>query len=172
MPEAPDEMVIQEALLEAIQPQPLLVVTVTLAVPPLALVNRLVGEIVKLQAGVIVTRCKLDAPPPGEGLTTPTLAVPVPKMSVAGISAVNCVVLTKVVGRSKPFHCTRELPLKLPPVRLSVKPAALAVTVFGATPVSVGTGLDTTPGCVTVKDLPAMATVPVRALADVLASTV
>jgi hypothetical protein len=53
---------------------------------------------------MIVKGSALDVPPPGEGLTTVTLAVPAETMSAAVIAAVNCVLLTYVVMRLDPFH--------------------------------------------------------------------
>src|SRR6267143_5615650 len=55
---------------------------------------------------VIVNVCAAEVPPPGAGVTTVTGGVPVAAMSAAGIAAVSCVALTKVVVRAAPFHCT------------------------------------------------------------------
>jgi hypothetical protein len=50
-----------------------------------------------------------ESPPPGVGLKTVTVTVLAEAMSSAGIVAVNCVVLTKVVARTPPPHWTTEL---------------------------------------------------------------
>ena len=47
-----------------------------------------------------------DAPPPGAGLNTVTLAVPAVAMSANVIAAVSCVPLTYVVVRFSPFQRT------------------------------------------------------------------
>ena len=57
---------------------------------------------------LIVNETALEVPPPGAGLRTVTLAVPVVTISVAGIKAVSCVPLTNVVVRLEPFHRTIE----------------------------------------------------------------
>jgi hypothetical protein len=72
----------------------------------------LVGEI-ELSVGtgfvaVIVNVTEAEVPPPGVALKTVTAAVPVAAMSVAGIAARSCVVLTNVVVRVLPFHRTTE----------------------------------------------------------------
>src|SRR5206468_3255993 len=88
-----------------------------------------------------------EVPPPGVGVMTVTEAVPAVAMSAAGIAAVSCVALTKVVVRAAPFHCT-VLPVTKPvPVAVSVKAAPPAVAVAGDTDVSVGAGLFTESGC-------------------------
>jgi hypothetical protein len=51
-----------------------------------------------------------------------------------------CVVLTNVVGRLLPFHCTTEQGKKLPPVTLSVMAAVPAVALTGKSEAIVGTG--------------------------------
>src|SRR2546426_1163503 len=62
-------------------------------------------------------------------------------MSVAGITADNCVDETYVVARSTPFQRTTELPTKVVPVTVSVSPGPPAVAAAGLSPVVVGTGL-------------------------------
>ena len=55
------------------------------------------------------------------------------------MAAVSCVVLTNVVGRSWPFHCTRE-PVPNPvPVSVSVNAAPVKVE-SGLATSTVGTG--------------------------------
>jgi hypothetical protein len=83
----------------------------------------------------------LEVPPPGKGFTTVTVAVPPVAMSLAKIAAVNCVLLTKVVVRGLPFHCTTELETKLVPVTVSVNAAPPAVALVGESEVTVGAGL-------------------------------
>ena len=66
-------------------------------------------------------------------------------MSPAGIAAVSWVALTTVVVRSTPFQRTRDALTKLFPVTVRVNAGPPAVTVPGATPVTLGTGLDPVP---------------------------
>jgi hypothetical protein len=82
-----------------------------------------------------------DVPPPGAGVTTVTLAVPAVAMSAAPIVAVSWLVLTKLVVRATPFHCTVDVPMKLVPFTVSVKPAPPAVADEGLMLVVVGAGL-------------------------------
>jgi hypothetical protein len=63
-----------------------------------------VGLRLMIAGAMMVNVCVLDVPPPGEGLTTVTLAVPAEAISAAVIAAVNCVLLTKAVVRVDPFH--------------------------------------------------------------------
>jgi hypothetical protein len=82
-------------------------------------------------AVVIGKVCALDVPPPGEGLITVTLAVPVVAMSAAVMAAVTCVLLTNVVVRLDPFHCTLEVLRKLEPFTVSVKAAPPVIAEAG-----------------------------------------
>jgi hypothetical protein len=82
-----------------------------------------------------------DAPPPGAGLKTATLLEPVFIISAALIEAVNCVLLTKVVVRALPFHCTIEPLMKLVPVSVKWKASLPAAAQSGVKLVSVGAGL-------------------------------
>src|SRR5204862_303049 len=59
--------------------------------------------------GTIVSVSAFEAPPPGGGLRTVTLAVPAAAISLAEIVARSCVRLTNVVGRLAPFHWITEL---------------------------------------------------------------
>src|SRR5882672_4353831 len=124
------------------EPTKLLPVTVTVnAAPPAAAVLGDRELSVGLGFGaVIVNVCGLDVPPPGAGVKTVTEAVPAVAMSAAVICAVSCVLLPNVVVRWLPFHCTREEPMKLLPVTVSVKAASPATAVFGARELSVGLG--------------------------------
>src|SRR5207237_5724910 len=80
-------------------------------------------------------------------VTTVTEAVPVAAMSAAGIAAVSCVALTKVVVRAAPFHCTVAPFTKPLPVSVSVKPAPPTIALAGDSDVSVGAGLFTANVC-------------------------
>jgi len=82
-----------------------------------------------------------DAPPPGGGLVTVTCAEPTVAMSLAGIEAVSCVLLTNIVGRLEPFHCTVVLETKPVPVTVNVKPDPPAVAEEGESKLSWGAGL-------------------------------
>jgi hypothetical protein len=82
-----------------------------------------------------------DVPPPGEGFTTVTEAVPAVAVSLVEIAAVNCALLTKVVVRALPFHCTVEPDRKLVPVIERVNAAPPAVALEGESDVALGAGL-------------------------------
>src|SRR5438309_1013735 len=93
-------------------------------------------------AGLLIENVRAaDVPPPGAGVTTVTEAVPVAAMSAAGIAAVSCVALTKVVVRAAPFHWTVAPFTKPLPVSVSVKPAPPTMALDGDSVVSVGAGL-------------------------------
>src|SRR5205085_10336419 len=72
-----------------------------------------------------------ENPPPGAGLNTETCAVPALAMSLAGICALTCVALTKVVARLSPFQRTTEPLTKFVPVTVKVKAALPAMADFG-----------------------------------------
>jgi hypothetical protein len=91
---------------------------------------------------LIASDVAADVPPPGEGLTTVTLALPAAAMSAAVIAAVSCVAETKVVGRPEPLHCTVEFEMKLVPFTVKVKAAPPAVTDDGESEPMDGSGLD------------------------------
>jgi hypothetical protein len=102
------------------------------------------------RAGVglfVVKVWALEVPPPGDGLTTVTLIVPPVAMSVAAIAAVSCVLLTKVVVRLDPFHCTVELETKFVPLTVSVNAAPPALAIAGLRLDIDGTGLFTVKVC-------------------------
>ena len=63
-----------------------------------------------------------EVPPPGVGFTTVTGALPAVTMSLAGIAAVTWPAFTNVVVRAAPFQRTWEVPTKLLPFTVSVKP--------------------------------------------------
>jgi uncharacterized protein (UPF0248 family) len=88
----------------------------------------------------IVKDCALESPPPGLGLLTVTLAVPVEAISLAGIEAVSFVALLKVVGRSDPFHRTVEPETKLEPETVRVKAGPPAFAEVGLIPEIDGMG--------------------------------
>ena len=81
-----------------------------------------------------------EVPPPGAGVTTVTGALPAVTMSLAGIAAVSCPAFTNVVVRAAPFQRTSEVPTKLLPFTVSVKPAPPAAVLVGASDVRTGTG--------------------------------
>ncbi len=77
-------------------------------------------------------------------MTTVTGMAPAAVISAAGISAVNCVDETKVVMRSKPFHCTCEVCTKSVPFMVSVKAAPPTVEEEGIKLLIPGTGFSVT----------------------------
>jgi hypothetical protein len=79
-------------------------------------------------------------PPPG--LTTVTVTVPGVAMSLAGIEAVSCDALTKVVVRFEPFHRMVEPETKLDPLTVRGKPGPPAPAIVGL--ILVSTGASTT----------------------------
>jgi hypothetical protein len=116
-------------------------VSVNAAPPTVALAGlRLVIE----GAGLLIMKESADdMPPPGEGFTTITLAVPADVMSAAVIAAVTIVLLTNVVVRIEPFHCTVELLRRLVPFTVSVNAALPAIAEDGLKLDIDGTGLFT-----------------------------
>src|SRR5207302_1826184 len=71
-----------------------------------------------------------------------TCAVPAVPISAAVMAACSCVVLTYVVARTLPFQFTTEPPLTNPvPFTVRVKAAPPAVTLVGASDVTVGAGV-------------------------------
>src|SRR5438093_630351 len=88
----------------------------------------------------MVNVCAFDAPPPGVGFSTVTLAVPAVATSVAEIAAVSCVADTTVVVRAAPFQRTTEPPTKFVPVTVSVNADPPATTEAGLSVVVVGAG--------------------------------
>src|SRR5207237_258983 len=90
-------------------------------------------------AGVVIVNVWApEVPPSTPGIVTVTWAVPTAAMSEAGIAAVTCVGLTRVVVRAPPFQRTLA-PMSNPvPVSVSVNPAPPAVALEGDSAVSVG----------------------------------
>src|SRR5262245_11000930 len=91
--------------------------------------------------GLTVKISGFDTPPPGAGLKTVIFTSPAVCRSVAGISALNSVALTTMVGRALPFHCTTEPAMKLDPVTTSVKGSSPVNAEEGFNTVMAGTGL-------------------------------
>ena len=91
---------------------------------------------------LMVNDTAFEVPPPGAGVTTVTGTLP----CICGdwrspeSPAVTRPALTNVVVRSAPFQWTLELPTKLLPFTVSVKPFPPAGVLVGASEVSAGTG--------------------------------
>ena len=77
-------------------------------------------------------------PPSGAGLVTVTAGLPVEAMLEAGMAAVNCVELTKVVAGADPPKLTIEAATKFVPLIVSVNATPPATAVFGEIEVIVG----------------------------------
>src|SRR4029450_12731946 len=87
---------------------------VTVTVPP-------AGTVAGLTLRALIVNVKaLEVPPAGGGFTTVTVALPAAPMSLAGIAAVVCCLLTKVVVRAAPFHRTTAPETKLLPFTVKV----------------------------------------------------
>src|SRR5712692_8308464 len=99
--------------------------------------------VVKASLGLTVKVCALDVPPPGAGFVTVILNVPAVARSVAGIAAVSCVALTKVVVRPDPLKFTVELETKFVPFTVSVKAASVTDLLVGEMLAVVGVALFT-----------------------------
>jgi len=82
-----------------------------------------------------------DVPPPGAGVLTVTLALPLAATLEAGTDALSLASLTKVVVRAAPFQFTLEDDTKPLPSTDSVNAALPAVTLAGASAEIVGTRL-------------------------------
>ena len=82
-----------------------------------------------------------DVPPPGEGFTTVTEAVPGDATSAAVTVAVSCVDETYVVAKAVAFQRTVEPETKLVPFTVMVNDEHPAGYEFGLSDVMVGTGL-------------------------------
>ena len=88
----------------------------------------------------------LELPPPGAALNTVTFAVVALATLAAGMAAVSRVLLTKVVVRVVPFHCTAEPETKFEPSTVRVKPEAPTMALDGPSAETTGTGLLTVKG--------------------------
>src|ERR1051326_4306757 len=84
---------------------------------------------------VMAKLTEFDSLPP---LSTLTLPVPTNATSDADSAAVSCVLLTKMVGRAEPFHCTTAVEVKLLPVTFTVAAPEPATAVFGDIALMVG----------------------------------
>ena len=82
-----------------------------------------------------------DSPPPGVGLKTVTLAVPVLETSLSWIDAFNTELLTYSVSRSEPFQRTLDPLTKLLPFTVRISEALPICRVAGSRLEIVGTGL-------------------------------
>jgi hypothetical protein len=91
--------------------------------------------------------CALDVPPPGAGFVTVTLNMPPVVRSVAGMAALNCVALVKVVVRAEPLKFTTDVETKFVPLTVSVNAASPTFLLVGAIVVVVGTKLFTVKVC-------------------------
>jgi hypothetical protein len=100
-----------------------------------------VNNVIEGTAVVIVNVRAAEVPPPGEGLSTVTLAVLAELMSAVVIAACKLVLETKVVERVLPFHWTVDVGMKFVPVTVNVKPAPPATAELGFKDATVGEGL-------------------------------
>jgi hypothetical protein len=109
----------------------------------------LAGEMLVVVGPLLFTVrvCALDVPPPGAGFVTVMLNVPPVVRSLAGIAAVNCVALPKVVVRAEPLKFTTDVETKLVPFTVSVNAASPTFLLAGATLVVVGSKLFTVKVC-------------------------
>src|SRR5207244_11993937 len=82
-----------------------------------------------------------DSPPPGVGLKTVMVGVPAATTSAALICAVSWVLLTKVVGRSTPFHLTTDALMKSLPFTVNANAASPAVLFAGEIAEITGNGV-------------------------------
>ncbi len=107
--------------------------------------SRSMGErVVIVGTGLFTANGELaDVPPPGAGLVTVTLNVPVAAMSAAAIDAVTCVALTNVVVFAAPLKFTTAPETKFVPFTVNVKPAPPTIALEGESVVIVGAGLFT-----------------------------
>jgi len=103
-------------------------------------------KLVMVGVPVVIVKLKaLDVPPPGGGLTTVTATVPGFATSAAVMAAMSCALLTNVVARAEPFHCTCELDTNPLPFTVRLKAPEPAATLDGlvALPAEiVGTGFE------------------------------
>ncbi|MGB8522095.1 MAG: hypothetical protein WCD43_03940 [Candidatus Acidiferrales bacterium] len=95
-----------------------------------------------------------EAPPPGAGLVTVTAGVPVEAMLAAGMTAFNCVELTKLVAVAEPPKLTLEAATKFVPLIWSEKVKPPASVPFGEIEVIVGIGFGGGGGKCSVELLP------------------
>ena len=119
-------------------------VNVNAALPATAvfgLIEVATGTGLLITTGLIVKFSKPLVPPPGPGVYTEIVAVPAVAILTAGITAVNCVELPKVVANAIPFQLMTEPFMNPVPVTVSVN-AELPVTAeVGDIDMITGTGL-------------------------------
>jgi hypothetical protein len=114
------------------------------ATPPAATLVGLMLVSVGTPGGVVtVSVAPLDVPPPGAGLNTVMVGVPVLATSVAGIAAVTWVADPNVVVRARPLTWTTDAATKPVPVTVSVNAGLPAARLAGFSVAIVGTGLAT-----------------------------
>src|SRR5439155_320716 len=120
-------------------------VPVTVSVRAALPADVLVGDSVESVGEGLLTLnvCAAEVPPPGAGVTTVTDAVAAVARSEAGMAAVSCVALTKVVVRAAPFQRTPEAFTKLLPFTVSVNAAPPTLALEGESDVSDGAGVVT-----------------------------
>jgi hypothetical protein len=137
---------------------------------PLPAVTLAGDTLVSDGAGLFTVNIKVGlVPPPGVGVKTVIDNVPAEAMSDAGIVAVSCVLLTKVVVRFAPLTCTTEAETKLLPVTVNVNPGLPAVALAGEILANDGCGLLTTSDSVPV-DEPSGLTTPMASVPAVAMS--
>src|SRR6266851_4992533 len=90
---------------------------------------------------LMVKFTEFEVPPPGDGLDTPTSAVPAVARSVPGMAPLTCVLLRTSVGRLRPFHSTEVASTKLVPLTASGKPGHPAGAVVSDSDPREGSGL-------------------------------
>src|SRR5215471_19289083 len=114
-------------------------VKVNAAPPAVALLGE---RLLMVGTGLLTVKvAAADVPPPGVGFVTFTESVPAVAMSLAGMLAVTCVALTKVVVRLLPLTWTVAPLAKLVPLTVNVNAAPPAVALLGERLLMVGTGL-------------------------------
>jgi len=118
-------------------------VTVNVKAAPPAIADPGVNNVIADTAVVIVNVRAAEVPPPGEGLSTVTLAVLTALMSAAVMAACKLVLETNVVDRVLPFHWTVDVGMKFVPVTVNVKLAPPAPADVGFMDATVGEGLST-----------------------------
>src|SRR5438093_4278893 len=112
------------------------------APPPTAtLVGLILVSVGTGGGGVTVSVAPLDVPPPGAGLNTVMVGVPVLATSAARIAAVTWVAVPKLVVRGTPLTCTTAPATKPVPVTVNVNAGLPAARLAGFNAVMVGTGL-------------------------------
>ncbi len=121
----------------------------TVSVKAASVTDLLVGEMLVVVGVTLFTVnvCALDVPPPGTGFVTVMLDVPAVVRSLAGMEAVSCVELIKVVVRAEPPKFTTEFVTKFVPLTVSVKTPSPTFLLVGEMLVVVGAGLLTVNVC-------------------------